>query len=361
MPHAIEVTGLSKTFGTVRAVQGLSFTAQPGRVTGFLGPNGSGKTTTLSMLLGLARPDAGTATIGGKRYDELERPALTVGAALSASFHAAHTGRSHLDIARRAIGAPQGRVDEVLGLVGLADAADRKTGGYSLGMRQRLALGTALLGDPDVLVLDEPTNGLDPEGIRWIRLFLRHLASQGKTVLLSSHLLSEAQHTIDDLIVIRRGELAFAGSLAELQRGTHTVLVDASTRQGRTQLAAALVAAGATVTDPNTRGAHARHDDGRGGSLPTNTDGTSPAGGTSSENRDATPEAPAPLNVTGLEPAAVGEIAFTTGVPLSHLSAPGTELERSFLELTGDPQETTAPNSASVPSTAAPTTEGASA
>lgn len=312
MPHAIEVTGLSKTFGTVHAVQNLSFTAQPGRVTGFLGPNGSGKTTTLSMLLGLARPDAGTATIGGKRYDELEHPALTVGASLSANFHAAHTGRAHLDIARRAIGVDRGRVDEVLSLVGLTDAADRKAGGYSLGMRQRLALGAALLGNPDVLVLDEPINGLDPEGIRWIRLFLRHLASEGKTVLLSSHLLSEAQHTVDDLVVIRRGELAFAGSLAELQRGTRTVLVEATSRVGRSELAAALRRAGGEVADTAAPGAHA----------------------VTAEPHDS----PAPLSVSGLEPQAVGEIAFAAGVPLAHLSAPGTELERSFLELTGDSQ-----------------------
>lgn len=334
MPHAIEVTGLSKTFGTVHAVQNLSFTAQPGRVTGFLGPNGSGKTTTLSMLLGLARPDAGTATIGGKRYDELEHPALTVGASLSANFHAAHTGRAHLDIARRAIGASQARVDEVLGLVGLTDAADRKTGGYSLGMRQRLALGTALLGDPDVLVLDEPINGLDPEGIRWIRLFLRHLASEGKTVLLSSHLLSEAQHTVDDLVVIRRGELAFAGSLAELQRGTRTVLAEATTRAGHTRLAEALRRAGGEVIDTASHGAHA-------------------AGAGQSATQ-------APLSVTGLEPQQVGEIAFATGVPLAHLSAPGTELERSFLELTGDDQP--APAAAtSVAQSAPATSEGASA
>lgn len=317
MSHAIKVSGLSKSFGAVHAVQDLSFTASPGRVTGFLGPNGSGKTTTLSMLLGLARADSGTATIGGKRYEELDQPALTVGASLSANFHAAHTGRAHLDIARRAIGAHVSRVDETLKLVGLADAADRKTGGYSLGMRQRLALGTALLGDPDVLVLDEPINGLDPEGIRWIRLFLRHLASEGKTVLLSSHLLSEAQHTVDDLVVIRRGELAFAGSLAELQQGTSTVLVNATTRAGRTQLVDALRRAGGTVTGQGPRGAHA--DTGAHADA-----GTAPNSAEQS-----------PLSVTGLEAQQVGELAYAAGVPLAHLSTPGTELERSFLKLTG--------------------------
>lgn len=323
MPHPIEVLGLSKSFGSVHAVHDLSFTAQPGRVTGFLGPNGSGKTTTLSMLLGLTRPDSGTATIGGKRYAELDRPALTVGASLEASFHAAHTGRAHLDIARRAIGCSAPRVDEVLELTGLSHAADRKTGGYSLGMRQRLALATALLGDPDVLVLDEPVNGLDPEGIRWIRLFLRHLASQGKTVLLSSHLLSEAQHTVDDVVVIRSGQLAFAGPLADLQRGTRTVLVDAVTREGRTQLASALTAAGASVTDTAARGAHAAGS----GSTPAASPSEPGAPKLQSQLRE-------PLSVAGLDPQQVGEIAFAAGVPLAHLSAPESGLEQSFLELT---------------------------
>ncbi|MHA3684149.1 ABC transporter ATP-binding protein [Leucobacter sp. HY1908] len=332
MPHTIEVSGLTKSFGTVHAVQNLSFTAHPGRVTGFLGPNGSGKTTTLSMLLGLARPDSGTATIGGKRYAELERPALTVGASLEANFHPAHTGRAHLDIARRAIGAQQARVDEVLDLVGLSHAAERKTGGYSLGMRQRLALGTALLGDPDVLVLDEPVNGLDPEGIRWIRLFLRHLAGQGKTVLLSSHLLSEAQHTVDDVVVIRSGQLAFAGPLADLQRGTRTVLVDAATREGRAKLAAALAEAGGTVTDTAGHGAHALGS------------GSSPApeqllpGAHAPQPAETPQPAPStqrdPLSVAGLAPQQVGEIAFAAGVPLAHLSTPESGLEQSFLELT---------------------------
>ena len=186
----VEVTGLSKRFGEVQAVQSLSFTAQPGRVTGFLGPNGSGKTTALAMVLGLVRADCGTATIGGVPYSELERPGLNVGASLSANFHPAHTGRAHLDIVRRGIGIPESVVADTLELVGMTDAADRKNGGYSLGMRQRLALAAALLGDPQVILLDEPINGLDPEGIRWIRLFLQHLAHEGKTVLLSSHLLS---------------------------------------------------------------------------------------------------------------------------------------------------------------------------
>lgn len=288
----VRVDGLTKNFGSVRAVNALSFTAEPGRVTGFLGPNGSGKTTTLAMTLGLVRPDSGSATIGGAPYASLERPALTVGSALSADFHPAHTGRAHLDIARRAIGLPEARVGEVLTLVGLSDAADRKTGGYSLGMRQRLALGTALLGDPDVLLLDEPINGLDPEGIRWIRVFLRHLASQGKTVVLSSHLLSEVQQTVDDVIVIRRGELAFAGTLDELQRGAGQAAVRVAAPDQVT-LAQALEQAGAQV--------HSQHG--------------------------------AALSVTGLEPETVGQIAFAAGVPLSHLSTETGELEQRFLDL----------------------------
>ena len=288
----VEVAHLSKRFGGVQAVSDLSFTAQPGRVTGFLGPNGSGKTTTLGMVLGLLRPDAGSATIGGTPYADLERPALTVGSALSANFHPAHTGRAHLDIVRRAIGVPRERIDEKLGLVGLAGAADRKTGGYSLGMRQRLALAAALLGEPQVILLDEPINGLDPEGIRWIRLFLRHLASEGKTVLLSSHLLSEVQQTVDDVVVIRRGELAFAGTLAELQRGDgeRTVLVSAADQPG---LAQALQTAGGQVH--GVRGETMR--------------------------------------VSGIEPATIGEIALRAGIPLSHLSIEESELEQIFLDL----------------------------
>lgn len=297
MSHVIEVTGLNKHYGSVHAVKDLSFTAQPGRVTGFLGPNGSGKTTALSMLLGLAQPASGTATIGGLDYRDIERPALTVGASLAANFHSAHTGRAHLDIARRAIGLPKSRVDEVLELVGLSHAADRKTGGYSLGMRQRLALATALLGDPDVLVLDEPINGLDPEGIRWIRLFLRHLASEGKTVLLSSHLLSEAEHTVDDVVIIRQGELVFAGALADMPSGTRTVSVAAASAAHTPTLTAALTKAGGKVTAV---------DDAAAGTLA----------------------------VTGLEPDAIGVAAFAAGVPLALLTAPVTALETSFLELT---------------------------
>src|SRR5690554_1568416 len=219
MPNrtTIEIRGLSKRFGPVEAVSDLSFTVEPGRVTGFLGPNGAGKTTTLRMLLGLVRPSAGTATIGGRAYRELERPQSVVGAALeAASFHPGRTARDHLRVFAPQAGVPDARCDEVLGIVGLADVADRRVGGFSLGMRQRLGLATTLLGDPRVLVLDEPANGLDPEGIRWLRDFLRFLAREGRTVLVSSHVLSEVQQTVDDVVIISRGRLVHASPLAEL-------------------------------------------------------------------------------------------------------------------------------------------------
>ncbi|HUH53326.1 MAG TPA: ATP-binding cassette domain-containing protein [Microbacteriaceae bacterium] len=289
----VVVSGLNKSFKDVHAVKNLTFTAEPGRVTGFLGPNGSGKTTTLQMLLGLIKQDSGIATIGGKQYAELERPGLTVGASIAAVFHPAHTGRAHLDIMRRAIGAHPKKVAELLELTGISAAADRKIGGYSLGMKQRLALAAALLGDPKVIVLDEPVNGLDPEGIRWIRMFLRHLASEGKTVLLSSHMLAEVQQTVDDAVIIRRGELVFSGPLKDLG---HTsagpfVLVDS---RDRLILQDALVRAGFEI-------------------LGIRNDG--------------------PMRVPNATPAEVGEVASIAGVPLTHLSAEQVDLELSFLNL----------------------------
>ena len=219
-PTRVEIRGLSKSFGPVRAVSDLNFTVEPGTVTGFLGPNGSGKTTTLRMLLGLLHPDAGTATIGGTPYAELAEPVRTVGAVLETSFHPARSGRNHLRVYCRAAGLPVTRADEVLAQVGLTEAADRRAGGYSLGMRQRLALAAALLGDPAVLVLDEPANGLDPEGIQWLRGFLRHLAEQqGRTVLVSSHLLSEMEQTADRVVIVGAGRLVREGTLADLRAG----------------------------------------------------------------------------------------------------------------------------------------------
>ena len=218
---SIEVQGLTKRFGGVLAVDDLSFTAHEGTVTGFLGPNGAGKTTTLRILLGLVRPTSGRALVNGRPYSELADPMRTVGAVLEASgFHPARTARDHLRSVAMVDGIPDRRVDEVLETVGLAGDAHRRVGGYSMGMRQRLELARALLGDPGVLILDEPANGLDPQGIAWLRGFLRWFASLGRVVLISSHLLAEASQTVDDVIVLNRGRIAGQGPLAELRRRT---------------------------------------------------------------------------------------------------------------------------------------------
>jgi ABC-2 type transport system ATP-binding protein len=213
----IVATGLTKLYPKVRAVDDLSFTVEPGRVTGFLGPNGSGKTTTLRMLLNLVRPTGGDATIGGVRYVDLDEPLTTVGAILEASAaHKGRTARNHLRVICAAAGFPDGRADEVLAMVGLANAGRRAFGGYSLGMRQRLGIATAMLGDPKVLILDEPANGLDPEGIRWMRDFLKALAAQGRTVFVSSHLLAEMEQLADDVIIIANGRLVAQGPIREI-------------------------------------------------------------------------------------------------------------------------------------------------
>jgi ABC-2 type transport system ATP-binding protein len=224
--HRIEVDGLTKRFGAVTALDGLSFSVRPGVVTGFLGPNGSGKTTTLRCLLGLVDPDAGTATIDGVPYRDLPRPLSTVGASLEASgFHPGRSARAHLRWLALAGGIAPSRCDELLTLVGLTEVAGRRVGGFSLGMRQRLALAQALLGDPPVLLLDEPANGLDPAGIAWLRGFLRALAAEGRTVLVSSHVLAEVQQSVDDIVVITRGRLVRQGALADLGAGPAAVLV----------------------------------------------------------------------------------------------------------------------------------------
>jgi ABC-2 type transport system ATP-binding protein len=286
----IEITGLTKRFGAVTAVEDLSFTVAPGRVTGFLGPNGAGKTTTLRTLLGLERATAGTATIGGARYRDLPRPLETVGAALDAAFHPGRTARNHLRVTATAGGIRPNRVAAVLAQVGMSEFADRRVGGFSLGMRQRLALATTLLGDPRVLVLDEPINGLDPEGIRWIRGFLRSLASEGRTVLVSSHLLSEVQQSVDDVVIISRGRLVKAGSLAELESEVSPRTVIDSPHRAR--LAAALDQAGLQYVD------------GRNG-----------------------------LIVSEPDPAVVGHAAFVGGVEVSALHRLASGLEESFLAL----------------------------
>jgi ABC-2 type transport system ATP-binding protein len=295
--RTLEVRGLTKRFGQVAAVSDLSFTVPPGRVTGFLGPNGAGKTTTLRMLLGLVAPTAGTATVGGRRYAELDRPLHSVGAVLEASsFHPGRSGRNHLRVLAATAGLPASRADEVLGTVGLADAGGRRVGGYSLGMRQRLGLASALLGDPGVLILDEPANGLDPEGIAWLRGFLRHLAAEGRTVLVSSHVLSEVQQTVDDVVIIARGRLVTTGPLASLSSGEPAVRVVTPTPE---KLAEALRAAGLPGAVPGAAGAQ---------------DGT--------------------LTVTGAAPRQVGAAAFAAGVELHELTAVAQDLESTFLRLT---------------------------
>jgi len=218
--HPIVVEDVRKSYGSTVAVDGLSFTCHRGRVTGFLGPNGAGKTTTLQMLLGLARPDGGRALIHGEPFCAVSRPAHTVGALLDqGGAHPGRSGRNHLKVVATAAGIADERVAEVLEVVGLTEVANRKVGGYSLGMRQRLGIATALLGNPDVLVLDEPANGLDPAGMRWLRELLRSFADEGGTVLISSHVLAEVAQTVDDLIVIGHGRLLAQGELDDLVAG----------------------------------------------------------------------------------------------------------------------------------------------
>jgi len=310
----VEVRGLTKSFGAVRAVSDLGFTVEPGQVTGFLGPNGAGKTTTLRMVLGLIRPDTGTATFDGVPYADLPDPSRTVGAVLETAFHPARSGRNHLRVYCRAAGLPLQRADEVLRQVGLSDAGGRRAGSYSLGMRQRLALAGALLGDPGVLVLDEPANGLDPEGIQWLRGFLRHLAhDQGRTVLVSSHLLSEVEQTVDRVVIVGAGRLVREGSIAELRAGAEgagTVLVRSPEAP---RLAEVLRAAGAHVAQ-----------DGDGA-----------------------------LTVSGRTAAEIGSRAFASGVELHELRPNTSGLEEIYFRLTAGQEQFAAPT----PS--APVTEGA--
>ncbi|WP_458042709.1 MULTISPECIES: ABC transporter ATP-binding protein [Bacteria] len=289
--EVLEFNGVTKQFGAVAAVQDFSARVEPGVVTGFLGPNGAGKTTTLRILLGLVRATSGRATIGGTAYADLASPLRSVGAALeAASFHPGRSAANHLKLYAQAARLPRTRVDEVLTTVGLADVAGRRVGGYSLGMRQRLGLAFALLGDPGVLVLDEPTNGLDPEGIIWMRGLLRELARQGRTVLVSSHLLTEVQQTADRLLIISNGSLVFQGSVEDLaEPAEQAVVVDSPDRQA---LAEALTAAGVAYENLRTG-----------------------------------------VSVRGGDPADIGAIALTAGVALSGLQKKGPSLEEVFLEL----------------------------
>lgn len=297
VPGRVVVSDLTKVFrGGVRAVDRLTFTVEPSSVTGFLGPNGAGKTTTLRMLLGLVNPTAGTATIEGRTYRTLAEPSHVVGASLeSSSFHPARTARNHLRVMCIVAGLPERRADDVLELVGLRDAARRKVRGYSLGMRQRLGLAQALLGDPRILILDEPANGLDPDGIRWLRGMLRALADQGRTVLISSHQLNEVQEVADRVVILNRGRLVRAGSIAELTAGTDRVVV-------RTPNPAGLRAAVERAV-----GAHPGQ---------------------------VVDLAPGVLQIRGLTTDQVGHAAFRAGVELHELTAQRSDLEELFFALT---------------------------
>jgi ABC-2 type transport system ATP-binding protein len=251
MTFPIEACHLGKRFGPVTAVEDVSFEVAPGRVTGFLGPNGAGKTTTLRMLLGLVTPASGTATICGRPYRELSCPLRQVGVALESSgAHPGRTARAHLRLQAMLAGVPPARAQEVLALTGLAEAAGRRAGGFSLGMRQRLALAAALVGDPAVLILDEPANGLDPDGVRWLRELLRRLAGEGRTVLLSSHLLAEAAQTVDEVIILDRGRLIVHAPLGELTSRARPAIRVRTPRAEELRSALAADGAQARIAEP---------------------------------------------------------------------------------------------------------------
>ena len=289
-PRDLTVSNVTKRYGDNTVVDGVTFTVHPGRVTGFLGPNGSGKTTTMKIMLDLASADEGTATIGGRRYRDMADPARLVGVLLEANaFHPGRSGRNHLRILADVAGIPLSRVDELLDRVGLAEASDRRVGAYSLGMRQRLGLAAALLGDPPVLILDEPGNGLDPQGIRELRDLLRSRAEAGDTVFLSSHLLGELEHLADDVIVIDRGRLVTSGPLSELLESATLVRVAAPER-----LRSALEEAGGIVE---------LHDG----------DG---------------------LVVRGIRMDRIGEVSFGAGLPIRELSPHSGSLEDLFFDWT---------------------------
>jgi ABC-2 type transport system ATP-binding protein len=305
---SIVFEALSKQFGSVRAVDELSFEAPGSRVTGFLGPNGAGKTTALRSLLGLVRPTAGRALIGGRPYARIDQPWRTVGAVLdSATANPGRTGRDHLRVVSSAARLPSRRVDETLDRVGLTEAAGRRLGGYSTGMRQRLSLAAALLGDPEVLVLDEPANGLDPEGIVWLRNLLRGLAAEGRTVLVSSHVLSEVEQTVDQVVILSHGTLRFAGSLDALGDGTVMVRSADAARLGDLLRASGHAA---TATGPDT------------------------------------------LEARGCTAEEVGRLAADQRITLSGLSDESASLEAAFLRLTG--AEASSPRPAGAGSRRAP-------
>ncbi|MDN4615113.1 ATP-binding cassette domain-containing protein [Leifsonia sp. F6_8S_P_1B] len=295
----IRLDRLTKTFGSKTAVDGITATIQPGRVTGFLGPNGAGKSTTMRMIMGLDRPTSGSATIDGKRYAELRSPLTEVGALLDAK--AVHTGRtaySHLLAMAATHGIPKRRVHEVIGLTGLDAVAGKRVGGFSLGMGQRLGIAAAMLGDPATLILDEPVNGLDPEGVLWVRQFARHLAGQGRTVFLSSHLMSEMAQTADHIIVLGRGRILADAPVGDILAGATRNAVRVRTPQPEV-LANAIASADVTIT-----GVEAQL-----------------------------------LEVSGLTAAQVGEAAAHAGVVLHELTPISASLEEAYLELTHDEVE----------------------
>ena len=290
----IEVEHLTKRFRKTLAVDDLSFKVREGAICGFLGPNGAGKTTTLRIILGLVRPTAGKATVMGRPYRGLERPSFDVGAVLEASsFHPGRTGRNHLRVVAAAAGLPSSRVEDVLDFVHLSEAAGRRVGGYSLGMRQRLSLAAAFLGDPKVLILDEPANGLDPEGMRWLRELLRSLATEGRTILISSHVLAEIEQIADEVVIIHRGRFVAHETTAELS---------------------ARAAAGVRVRSPQAERLQALLQEA--GLAVTSSDGDLLLVGDGSTER-------------------VGELAAANGIVLHELAAEKTTLEEAFLELTG--------------------------
>ncbi|WP_329558476.1 ATP-binding cassette domain-containing protein [Streptomyces uncialis] len=295
----IEVDDVTKRYGRTTAVHGLSFTVAPGQVTGFLGPNGAGKSTTLRMVLGLTSPTSGTVTVGGRRFRGLPRGLREVGALLDAGdAHGGRTARAHLAALARGNGLPRRRVDEVLARTGLTSVAGRRVGGFSLGMRQRLGIAGALLGDPPVLLFDEPLNGLDPEGIRWVRGLFRRLADEGRTVLVSSHLMREMEHTAQRLIVIGRGELIATGTLAEFAAADTTTDVSVRTPDPAA-LATALGGPGVEVRV---------EDDGS-------------------------------CAVTGLTARRIGDLALLHRIPLHGLTPRRASLEETFMGLTSDSVE----------------------
>lgn len=301
LPHAntsrgpaIRLQGLTKRFGDVRAVDNLSFEVQYGTVVGFLGPNGAGKTTTLRMLLGLVEPTSGAATINGHAYRDLTEPLREVGAVLEASsFHPGRTARSHLRVQAAAAGVDRARIEQVLSMVDLAAAADRRVAGFSLGMRQRLGLATALLSDPEILILDEPANGLDPEGVRWLRGLIRGQADRGHTVLVSSHILAEVAQTVDTVVILDHGRLVAQQTIAALTTGAARVIRVRTPKAQQLRDALVNVGSQVRITDPER------------------------------------------LEVTGTSEEQIGTLAAQRQIPLFEIAADQTSLEDVFLKLTG--------------------------